>query len=194
MRPRRCTSRRRPMTSTVAARWVAELPGAGLDGVIARPLDGVYTPGKRTLFKIKPSHTVDVVCAGWRPYKQPGPDGGEVVGSVLIGLYDEVGVLQMIGAMSAFPMAQRVELAARFADLAAGPDHPWFEPEGRAPGMPSRWSSGRSSEWNPLRPELVAEVSYNQVESGTAAPPRVAGPLAPGQGRRGVHDGRARRP
>ena len=149
-----------------AARWVTELPGAGLDGVIARPLDGVYTPGKRTLFKIKPSHTVDVVCAGWRPYKQPGPDGGEVVGSVLIGLYDEVGVLQMIGAMSAFPMAQRVELAARFADLAAGPDHPWFEPEGRAPGMPSRWSSGRSSEWNPLRPELVAEVSYNQVESG----------------------------
>ena len=149
-----------------AARWVTELPGAGLDGVIARPLDGVYTPGKRTLFKIKPSHTVDVVCAGWRPYKQAGPDGGPVVGSVLIGLYDEVGVLQMIGAMSAFPMAQRVELAARFADLAAGPDHPWFEPEGRAPGMPSRWSSGRSSEWNPLRPELVAEVSYNQVESG----------------------------
>ena len=150
----------------VAARWFAELPGAGLDGLIARPLDGVYAAGKRTLFKIKPAHTVDVVCAGWRPYKQPGPDGGEVVGSVLIGLYDEVGVLQMIGAMSAFPMAQRIELAARFADLAAGPDHPWFEPEGRAPGMPSRWSSGRSSAWNPLRPELVAEVSYNQVESG----------------------------
>jgi ATP-dependent DNA ligase len=150
----------------VAARWLAELPGAGLDGLIARPLSGPYTPGRRTLFKIKPSHTVDVVCAGWRPYKQPGPDGGEVVGSVLLGLYDEVGVLQMIGAMSAFPMAQRVELAARFADLAAGPDHPWFEPEGRAPGMPSRWSSGRSSAWYPLRPELVAEVSYNQVESG----------------------------
>jgi ATP-dependent DNA ligase len=150
----------------VAARWVTELPGAGLDGVIARPLEGAYAPGKRTLFKIKPAHTVDVVCAGWRPYKQPGPDGGEVVGSVLIGLYDEVGVLQMIGAMSAFPMAQRVELATRFADLSAGPDHPWFDPQGRAPGAPSRWSSGRSSDWNPLRPELVAEVSYNQVESG----------------------------
>jgi ATP-dependent DNA ligase len=150
----------------VAARWFAELPGAGLDGLIARPLDGAYTPGKRTLFKIKPSHTVDVVCAGWRPYKQAGPDGGEVVGSVLIGLYDDAGILQMIGAMSAFPMAQRVELASRFAGLAAGPEHPWFEPEGRAPGMPSRWSSGRSSAWNPLRPELVAEVSYNQVESG----------------------------
>ncbi len=150
----------------VAARWFAELPGAGLDGLIARPLEGTYTPGRRTLFKIKPVHTVDVVCAGWRPYKQPGPDGAEVVGSVLLGLYDEEGVLQMIGAMSAFPMAQRVELASRFAGLAAGPDHPWFEPEGRAPGMPSRWSSGRSSAWNPLRPDLVAEVSYNQVESG----------------------------
>ncbi len=150
----------------VAARWFEELPGAGLDGLIARPLDGVYAPGKRTLFKIKPSHTVDVVCAGWRPYVKPGPDGGEVVGSVLIGVYDQAGVLQMIGAMSAFPMAQRVELAARFADLAAGPDHPWFVPEGRAPGMPSRWSSGRSSEWNALRPELVAEVSYNQFDSG----------------------------
>jgi ATP-dependent DNA ligase len=150
----------------VAARWFAELPGAGLDGLIARPLDGAYAPGRRTLFKIKPSHTVDVVCAGWRPFAKPGPDGGEVVGSVLLGLYDDVGVLQMIGAMSAFPMAQRAELAALFAGLAAGPDHPWFEPEGRAPGMPSRWSSGRSSAWNPLRPELVAEVSYNQVESG----------------------------
>jgi ATP-dependent DNA ligase len=150
----------------VAARWFAALPGAGLDGLIARTLDGVYTPGRRTLFKIKPSHTVDVVCAGWRAYKQAGPNGEQVVGSVLLGLYDEAGILQMIGAMSAFPMAQRAELAARFADLAAGPDHPWFEPEGRAPGMPSRWSSGRSSAWNPLRPELVAEVSYNQVESG----------------------------
>jgi ATP-dependent DNA ligase len=150
----------------VASRWFAQLPGAGLDGLIARPLEGTYSPGRRTLFKIKPAHTVDVVCAGWRPYKQAGPDGGEVVGSVLIGLYDEVGVLQMIGAMSAFPMAQRVELAARFVDLVAGPDHPWFEPEGRAPGMPSRWSSGRSTAWNPLRPELVAEVTYNQVESG----------------------------
>ena len=150
----------------VAARWFAELPGAGLDGLIARPLDGVYAPGRRTLFKIKPQHTVDVVCAGWRPYKQPGPDGRQVVGSVLIGLYDDLGILQMIGAMSAFPMAQRVELAERFAELAAGPDHPWLDPEGRAPGMPSRWSSGRSSAWNPLRPELVAEVSYNQAESG----------------------------
>lgn len=150
----------------VASRWFAELPGAGLDGLIARPLAGTYSAGKRTLFKIKPTHTVDVVCAGWRPYKQAGPDGGEVVGSVLIGLFDEVGVLQMIGAISAFPMAQRAELAARFLQLAAGAEHPWLDPQGRAPGMPSRWSSGRSSAWYPLRPELVAEVAYDQVESG----------------------------
>lgn len=150
----------------VAARWLARLPGAGLDGLIARPLDGDYTPGKRTLFKIKPSHTVDVVCAGWRPYAKPGPDGQEVVGSVLIGLYDSTGVLHMIGAMSAFPMAERVELARRFAGLAGDSDHPWHNPQGRAPGMPSRWSSGRSSAWNPLRTELVAEVSYDQAESG----------------------------
>ena len=72
----------------------------------------------------------------------------------------------MIGAMSAFPMAQRVELAHRFADLAAGEDHPVVRARGKGAGVPSRWTSGRSSAWNPLRPELVAEVSYNQVESG----------------------------
>lgn len=150
----------------LARRWFAELPGAGLDGLIARPLDGAYTPGVRSLFKIKQSHTVDVVCAGWRPYAKPGPDGQEVVGSVLIGLYDDAEVLHMIGAVAGFRMATRAELARRFADLAAGEQHPWFDPRGRAPGMPSRWAGQRASLWHPLRPELVAEVSYNQVESG----------------------------
>jgi ATP-dependent DNA ligase len=150
----------------VAARWFAELPGAGLDGLIARPLDGSYAPGRRTLFKVKQSHTVDVVCAGWRPYARPGPDGREVVGSILIGLHDEAGVLQMIGAMAAFPMAERVALAERMAELAAGADHPWSDPQGRAPGMPTRWRSGQDTAWYPVRPELVAEVSYDQVESG----------------------------
>jgi ATP-dependent DNA ligase len=150
----------------VAGRWFAELPGAGLDGLIAKPLAGRYTPGKRTLFKVKPVHTVDVVCAGWRPYKRPSPDGSESVGSILIGLYDDAGVLQMIGAIGAFPMAQRVALAAELTALAAGADHPWHDPQGRAPGMPSRWRSGRDTAWHPLRPELVAEVSYSQVEAG----------------------------
>ena len=157
-----------PQTSdlAVAARWFAELPGAGLDGLIARPTSGVYAAGKRALFKIKPSHTVDVVCAGWRPFAKPGPQGQEVVGSVLLGLYDDGGVLQMIGAMSAFPMAVRAELAEQFADLAADEDHPWFQGQGRVPDMPSRWSSGKTRAWHPLRPQLVAEVSYDQVESG----------------------------
>ncbi len=150
----------------VAGRWFDALPGAGLDGLIARPLDGVYTPGKRTLFKVKPEHTVDVVCAGWRPYKRPGPDGQEAVGSLLIGLYDDAGVLQMIGAIGAFPMAERLALVERLRDLAGGEDHPWLSPRGRAPGGPSRWRSGKDDAWYPLRPELVAEVSYNQVESG----------------------------
>lgn len=155
-----------------AARWFAELPGAGLDGLITRPLTGPYTPGKRTLGKVKPVHTVEVVCAGWRPFAKPGPDGGEVVGSVLLGLYDEAGVLQMIGAMSAFPMAARVRMAEEFAELAldaeaaGAADHPWLDPRGRAPGAPSRWQSGRSTDWFPLRPERVAEVRYNQAEDG----------------------------
>ncbi len=157
-----------PQTSDLdaAARWFEELPGAGLDGLIARPAQGVYAPGRRALFKIKPAHTVDVVCAGWRPYAKPGPDGQEVVGSILIGLYDDLGVLQMIGAMSAFPMAVRAQLAAQLADLAEGEDHPWFRAQGRVPDMPSRWSSGKTRTWHPVRPELVAEVSYDQVESG----------------------------
>lgn len=150
----------------VARRWFESLPGAGLDGLIAKPLDGTYTPGKRSLFKVKPVHTVDVVCAGWRPYKRPGPDGREAVGSVLIGLYDDAGVLQMIGAIGAFPMTERVALVDKLRELAAGEEHPWFAPQGRAPGMPSRWRSGKDDAWYPLRPEIVAEVSYSQVESG----------------------------
>ena len=152
----------------VAARWFAELPGAGLDGLIAKPLDGPYTPGRRTLFKVKQVHTVDTVVAGWRPYAKPGPDGQPVVGSLLIGLYDAHGVLQMIGAIGAFPMAQRVALVDRLRPLAVEPgtEHPWHDPQGRAPGMPSRWRSGRDDDWNPLRPELVVEVAYNQAEAG----------------------------
>lgn len=151
-----------------AARWFATLPGAGLDGVIAKPLDQPYAPGRRTMFKVKQHHTVDVVCAGWRPYARPGPDGAPVVGSILVGLYDEAGTLQMIGAMSAFPMAERARLAAVLSAMAVPDDgaHPWRDPRGRAPGAPSRWQAGRATEWNPIRPELVAEVGYDQVESG----------------------------
>ncbi|HEX6888061.1 MAG TPA: ATP-dependent DNA ligase [Candidatus Nanopelagicales bacterium] len=151
-----------------AARWFAEVPGAGLDGLIARPLGGVYTPGKRTLFKVKHQHTVDVVCAGWRPYARPGPDGQEVVGSILIGLYDDAGVLQMIGAIGAFPMKERAALVERLAPftIAEDAEHPWHDAQGRAPGMPSRWRAGKDDRWYPLRAELVAEVTYDQVLAG----------------------------
>ncbi len=149
-----------------AARWFAELPGAGLDGLIARPLDQPYTPGRRTLLKIKPVHTLDAVVAGWRPYARPGPDGAPVVGSVLLGLYDAAGVLQMVGAMSALPMAERARLASAFEELPASADHPWLAAQGRAPGMPSRWSSGRSADWIPVRPEMVAEVAYDRADAG----------------------------
>ena len=149
-----------------ARTWFAQLPGAGLDGLIARPQGQPYTPGRRTLFKVKPHHSVDVVCAGWRRYARTGPEGQDVVGSLLIGLYDELGVLQMIGAISAFPMAERVRLADVVAQLPAGPEHPWLAPRGRAPGAPSRWQATRSTDWTPIRPELVAEVSYDQLESG----------------------------
>jgi ATP-dependent DNA ligase len=159
-----------PQTRSLAtaARWFAEVPGAGLDGLIARPLEGRYTPGKRSLFKIKHQHTVDVVCAGWRPYAKRGPDGEEVVGSILIGLYDDAGVLQMVGAIGAFPMRERIALVERLRPLAAeGADaHPWADPQGRAPGMPSRWRAGKDDHWYPLRPELVAEVTYDQVIAG----------------------------
>jgi ATP-dependent DNA ligase len=159
-----------PQTQSLqtAARWFAEVPGAGLDGLIARPRDGVYTPGRRSLFKVKHQHTVDVVCAGWRPYAKRGPDGQEVVGSILIGLRDEAGVLQMVGAIAAFPMRERIALVERLAPFAQPGDdeHPWVDPQGRAPGMPSRWRSGKDDHWYPLRPDLVAEVTYDQVIAG----------------------------
>ncbi len=157
-----------PQVRTLAAaeRWLHRLPGAGLDGVIMRPVAGAYTAGRRSLFKVKPVHTVDVVCAAWRPYAKPGPDGEELVGSVLVGLYDDAGTLHPIGAMAAFPMAMRAELARTFAGLAAGPDHPWSGRGGRMPAMTNRWSAGRGSVTHALRPELVAEVQYSQAAAG----------------------------
>lgn len=152
----------------VARAWFDRVPGAGLDGLIARPVNAPYTPGKRTLLKVKHAHTVDVVCAGWRPYARRGADGAEVVGSLLIGLYDGSGVLQMIGAIGAFPLKQRAALVEHLRPFAVPPDaeHPWLDARGRAPGMPSRWRSGKDDTWYPLRPDLVVEVGYDQVESG----------------------------
>jgi ATP-dependent DNA ligase len=149
-----------------AADWFARFEGAGLDGVIAKPSDGAYTPGKRTLVKVKHQRTADVVVAGFRWHKD-----GEGVGSLLLGLYDADGQLRPIGVAAAFAAKRRAELVdelapyrpADGADLSA---HPWAADDGAAgtPQGPSRWNSGKDTSWEPLHLGLVAEVAYEQLQ------------------------------
>jgi ATP-dependent DNA ligase len=151
----------------VASDWFRMFEGAGLDGVIAKPVAGVYEPGKRTMFKIKHARTADVVVAGWRAHKQAAADGTEAVGSLLLGLYDDAGRLHHVGVASSFTVARRAELARELAPLAADDDdHPWQAHAGaaRVPGMQSRWSGGKDLSFHALRPELVAEVAYDHME------------------------------
>ena len=163
---------RSPATSDpkLATQWFTEFEGAGLDGVIAKPVDDPYSPGKRAVFKIKHARTADVVVAGWRPHKQPGPEGQPVVGSLLLGLYDDSGLLHHVGVASSFSVAKRIELTALLATYTAneGDDHPWLAAEAnvRRPGGPSRWSAGKDLSFIPVRPALVAEVGYDHMEGG----------------------------
>ena len=161
-----------PMTRdrTVAAEWLDRFEGAGLDGVMAKPLDGTYQPGKRAMLKIKHARTADCVVAGFRWHKA-GP--GELVGSLLLGLYDDHGRLHHVGVTSAFTMATRRALAQELAPLRehALDDHPWREwaeaMEGgttRMPGGQSRWSAGKDLSWEPLRVERVCEVKYDHMQ------------------------------
>jgi ATP-dependent DNA ligase len=155
-----------------AQQWFRQFEGAGLDGVIARPLTAAYQPGKRTLLKVKHARTADVVVAGWRPHKAPGRDGEPVVGSLLLGLYDDGGALHHVGVASSFTAQRRGDLVAELAPF-ADPDpeqHPWHSwlamaqsPSARVPGAPSRWSGGKDLSWIPLRAELVAEVGYDHM-------------------------------
>ncbi len=161
-----------PMTTDpVAAQgWFEMFEGAGLDGVIAKPPGLPYQPGKRVLAKIKHSRSADVVVAGWRAHKSPGPAGQPVVGSLLLGLYDEDGVLHNVGVASSFSAKRRLELVLELEALAVGSDeeHPWrwgqADAAGRIPGGPSRWSGGKDLSFHLLRPELVAEVGYDHME------------------------------
>jgi ATP-dependent DNA ligase len=154
----------------VAREWLSRFEGAGLDGVIAKPAEAVYQPGKRAMFKIKHARTADCVVAGFRWHK----DGrNELVGSLLLGLYDDAGTLHHVGVTSSFTMAARKELARELEPLRknATKDHPWrawAQAEGREmtrmPGGQSRWSAGKDLSWEPLRIERVCEVKYDHMQ------------------------------
>ncbi len=151
-----------------AERWFTEFEGAGFDGVIAKRLDAVYEPNKRTMLKVKHSRTADVVLAGYREHKTSTPEN-PLIGSLLLGLYDE-GSLQHIGVAASFTAKRRAELFAELQPLVATGEHPWAEWAGaianpdRVPGTQSRWSAGKDLSFTPLRPERVLEVGYDHME------------------------------
>jgi ATP-dependent DNA ligase len=160
-----------PMTRdrTVAVEWLARFEGAGLDGVIAKPADGTYEPGKRAMIKVKHARTADCAVAGFRWHKS----GTDAVGSLLLGLYDERGALHHVGVTSSFTMAMRRQLVQELAPLRrnALEGHPWREwaeigasEMARMPGGQSRWSAGKDLSWEPLRVERVCEVKYDHMQ------------------------------
>jgi ATP-dependent DNA ligase len=152
----------------LAADWLARFEGAGLDGVIAKPVDGRYQPGKRAMFKIKHARTADCVVAGFRWHKS----GRDAVGSLLLGLYDARGTLHHVGVTSSFTMAARKALVSELEPLRqdALDGHPWREwahdagVTSRMPGGYSRWSAGKDLSWEPLRIERVCEVKYDHLQ------------------------------
>jgi ATP-dependent DNA ligase len=162
-----------PMTHdrTLARQWLDEFEGAGLDGVIAKPADGIYEPGKRAMIKVKHARTAECVVAGFRWYKTDR----SAIGSLLLGLYDDRGVLQHVGVTSSFTLTKRRELADELAPLRknALERHPWRawasapSESGemtRMPGGQSRWSAGKDLSWEPLRIERVCEVKYDHLQ------------------------------
>jgi len=152
-----------------ASEWLSQFEGAGLDGVMAKPEGGTYEPGKRAMIKVKHARTADCVVAGFRWHKA---GKNELVGSLLLGLYDDKQQLHHVGVTSSFTMAKRRELAMELAPLRerALENHPWrewAEVEGettRMPGGQSRWSAGKDLSWEPLRVERVCEVRYDHMQ------------------------------
>jgi ATP-dependent DNA ligase len=153
-----------------AQRWFTTFEGAGLDGVVAKAPDLPYGPDQRLMTKVKHVRTADCVVAGFRWHKS-----GPIVGSLLLGLYNDDGTLQHIGVAASFPMARRAELVEELAPYRAEAldGHPWQDwanaqvqedGEHRMPGAQSRWNAGKDLSWVPLRPELVVEVKYDQLE------------------------------
>ncbi|MCF8571876.1 ATP-dependent DNA ligase [Gordonia sp. HY002] len=138
----------------VADQWFTAFEGAGLDGVVAKRLDGLYVPNKREMVKIKHKRTADCVVLGYRVHKS-----GTGLGSMLLGLYGDDGELRMVGGSSAFSDKKRIELQEMFEPMRLDPDCV-------AQGEVSRWRTAGSSEWLPVRQELVVEVAYDQMENG----------------------------
>jgi ATP-dependent DNA ligase len=151
----------------LATQWFGQFEGAGLDGLIAKPLAGTYQQDKRVMFKIKHERTADCVVAGYRPHKS-GPDA---IGSLLLGLFTDGGDLASVGVIGAFPMARRRELFAELQPLVTTFDeHPWSwarqEAGARTPraAEASRWNASKDLSFIPLRPERVVEVRYDHME------------------------------
>jgi ATP-dependent DNA ligase len=157
----------------VARHWFDVFEGAGLDGVIAKRAEDAYAPGKRVMAKIKHARTADCVVAGFRWHKN-GP--GTLIGSLLLGLWNDDGNLQHVGVTSSFTMARRAELVEFLEPYRRDgmADHPWrdwamaeaaaIEEGKRLPGATSRWNRGKDLSWEAVRPELVCEVAFDHLQ------------------------------
>jgi ATP-dependent DNA ligase len=155
-----------------AEQWFQRFEGAGLDGVVAKPLGAAYQPNARTMLKIKHERTADVVVAGYREHKTSTQER-PLLGSLLLGLYDGQGRLQHIGVSASFTAQRRADLIAELQPLVCEDlsEHPWGDwsewaianPD-RVPGTQSRWSAGKDLSFTPLRPERVVEVGYDHME------------------------------
>jgi ATP-dependent DNA ligase len=161
-----------------SVRRFEQFEGAGLDGVVAKPMGSAYQPNARTMLKIKHERTADVVLAGYRLHKTSTPER-PLLGSLLLGLYDD-GTLQHVGVSASFTDARRAELITELTPLECDiADHPWgawfrrAQPDGhtwaianpdRVPGTQSRWSAGKDLSFTPLRPDRVLEVKYDAME------------------------------
>ena len=157
----------------VAADWFRRFEGAGLDGVMAKPISGAYQPDKRAMFKVKHERDCDCVVAGFRWHKG---SANTAVGSLLLGLFDDAGALQHVGVCASFTQEKRRQLVEYLAPYRRDAliNHPWkawaehgAEAGGdghRMPGGQSRWSQGKDLSWEPLRPELVVEVAYEHMQ------------------------------
>jgi ATP-dependent DNA ligase len=163
----------------VAREWFEAFEGAGLDGVVAKPLDTSYQPDKRVMLKVKHARTADVVLAGYRLHKTSTAEK-PLIGSLLLGLNTDDGQLQFVGVSASFPAARRAALHAELAPLVVEPgtpdaaEHPWADWQDpavadgslgeRRPGAQSRWSAGKDLSFTPLRVERVLEVGYDHME------------------------------